>query len=42
MSEPLDPTFVASKPGRDAVAKEIEGKVLAWGQWVGECERKWE
>ncbi|CAM1502895.1 Fc.00g076710.m01.CDS01 [Cosmosporella sp. VM-42] len=42
LNEPLDPTFVASKPARDAVAKAIEGKVLAWGRWVGECERKWE
>lgn len=42
LNEPLDPKFVASKPGKEAVIKAIEGKVLAWGQWIGSCERRLE
>ncbi|KAL6871899.1 phosphatidylethanolamine-binding protein [Trichoderma novae-zelandiae] len=41
LNEPLDATFVASKPTRDRVAKEIDGKVIAWGRWTGQCERRW-
>jgi hypothetical protein len=42
LSEPLDETLVASKPTREQVAKAIDGKVIAWGRWTGQCERKWE
>lgn len=42
LNEPLDPEFVASKPSREAVAAKIEGRVVVWGRWVGQCERKWE
>lgn len=41
LSEPLDSAFVQSNPTREAVAQIIQGKVLAWGRWTGECERKW-
>jgi hypothetical protein len=41
LSEPLDGKLVASKPSRDQIAKAINGKVVAWGRWVGQCERKW-
>ncbi|KAH7001912.1 phosphatidylethanolamine-binding protein [Ilyonectria destructans] len=41
LNEPLDPEFVASKPSREAVAAKIEGRVVVWGRWVGQCERKW-
>ncbi|KAL7818480.1 phosphatidylethanolamine-binding protein [Trichoderma gracile] len=42
LKEPLNDNFVASKPTREQVAKEIDGKVIAWGRWTGQCERKWE
>ncbi|KAH7144017.1 phosphatidylethanolamine-binding protein [Dactylonectria macrodidyma] len=42
LSEPLDPEFVASKPRREAVAAKIDGRVVVWGRWMGQCERKWE
>ncbi|KAK5989093.1 hypothetical protein PT974_10591 [Cladobotryum mycophilum] len=40
LNEPLSPELIASKPSKEQVAKAIQGKVLAWGRWVGECERK--
>jgi hypothetical protein len=42
LNEPLDAEFVASKPTREAVGKKIEGRVVVWGRWMGQCERKWE
>ncbi|KAH6604247.1 hypothetical protein Trco_007693 [Trichoderma cornu-damae] len=41
LNEPLDSKLVASNPTREAIAKEINGKVIAWGRWTGQCERKW-
>lgn len=32
--------FAAAKPTRGELAKAIEGKVLAWGMWIGVFERK--
>lgn len=32
--------FAATKPTREELAKAIEGKVLAWGIWIGVFERK--
>ncbi|KPM36315.1 hypothetical protein AK830_g10242 [Neonectria ditissima] len=42
LNEPLDAEFVASKPTREAVAAKIEGRVVVWGRWMGQCERRWE
>lgn len=41
LSEPLDKTLIESKPSREQITEAIQGKVLAWGQWIGKCERKW-
>ncbi|KAH7313368.1 phosphatidylethanolamine-binding protein [Stachybotrys elegans] len=40
LKEPLDAAFVASRPSRAQLAVAVEGKVLAWGRWTGQCERK--
>ena len=32
--------FAAAKPTREELAQAIEGKVLAWGMWIGVFERK--
>lgn len=41
LSEKVDQKgFAAAKPTREELAKAIEGKVLAWGMWVGVFERK--
>ena len=32
--------FAAAKPTREELAKAIEGKILAWGMWIGVFERK--
>ena len=32
--------FAAAKPTREELAKAIEGKVVAWGVWIGVFERK--
>ncbi|KAM0303620.1 hypothetical protein ACHAPM_003189 [Fusarium culmorum] len=42
LSEPLDEKLVISKPNRDQVAEAIQGKVVVWGKWMGQCERRWE
>lgn len=42
LSEPLDRKFIASKPSRDQVAAAIEGKIIGWGKWMGQCERRWD
>ncbi|UKZ71403.1 uncharacterized protein TrAtP1_012362 [Trichoderma atroviride] len=41
LSEPLDEKLAASKPTREQLAKEIDGKILGWGRWIGQCERVW-
>ena len=33
-------SFAAAKATREELAKEIEGKVVGWGMWVGVFERK--
>ena len=41
LSEKVDQKdFAAAKPTREELATAIEGKVLAWGMWVGVFERK--
>ncbi|KAH7258181.1 hypothetical protein FSOLCH5_002525 [Fusarium solani] len=42
LSEPLDEKLVTSKPTREQVAEAINGKVVVWGRWMGQCERRWE
>lgn len=40
LSEKVDQNgFAAAKPTREELAKAIEGKVLAWGMWIGVFER---
>ncbi|KAF5661668.1 aspartic-type endopeptidase opsb [Fusarium heterosporum] len=41
LSEPMDEIFKQSKPSRDQVAQAIQGKVVVWGRWMGQCERRW-
>ena len=41
LSEKVDQKgFAAAKPTREELAQAIEGKVLAWGMWIGVFERK--
>lgn len=41
LSEKVDEKgFAAAKPTREELAKAIEGKILAWGMWIGVFERK--
>lgn len=44
LSEPLPKALLEAKPQptREQIAEEIEGKVLGWGLWAGQYERKWE
>ncbi|KAF5594813.1 aspartic-type endopeptidase opsb [Fusarium subglutinans] len=42
LNQPLDEKFKTSKPNRDQVAEAINGKVVVWGRWMGQCERRWE
>lgn len=44
LSEPLPKALLETKPQptREQIAEEIRGKVLGWGLWVGQYERKWE
>ena len=42
LSEPVDASKMSPLPTVEEMAKEIEGKVLGWGEWVGTYERKWE
>lgn len=42
LNESLDVSRMSALPTAEEVAKEIEGKVVQWGQWVGVYERKWE
>lgn len=41
LSEKVDHKgFAAAKPTREELAKAVEGKILAWGMWIGVFERK--
>lgn len=41
LSEELEShSFAMEKPTKEELAKAIEGKVIAWGLWVGTFERK--
>jgi phosphatidylethanolamine-binding protein (PEBP) family uncharacterized protein len=42
LSQPVDAANLSPLPTAEEMAKEIEGKVLGWGEWVGSYERKWE
>ncbi|KAJ5167770.1 uncharacterized protein N7482_003364 [Penicillium canariense] len=39
--EPIDATALSPLPTAEEVGKEIEGKVVGWGEWVGSYERQW-
>ena len=42
LSEKVDQKgFGLKKPTREELVKAIEGKVVAWGMWIGVFERKW-
>ncbi|KUI64960.1 hypothetical protein VM1G_00145 [Cytospora mali] len=44
LSEPLPKELLETKPQptREQITEAIQGKVLGWGLWVGQYERKWE
>ncbi|KAF7533477.1 hypothetical protein G7054_g7034 [Neopestalotiopsis clavispora] len=41
LSDTLDRQMLEAKATREQIAEAIQGKVVAWGQWVGSCERVW-
>lgn len=41
LKENLDVSKMSPVAKTAELAKEIEGKVLAWGEWIGVSERKW-
>lgn len=42
LSEPLPEALTKSKKAsRKDIGDAIEGKVLGWGSWMGQCERRW-
>jgi phosphatidylethanolamine-binding protein (PEBP) family uncharacterized protein len=41
LNEKLDTSRVSPVAKNFELAKEIEGKVLGWGEWIGVSERKW-
>ncbi|KAI4599723.1 hypothetical protein KJ359_001459 [Pestalotiopsis sp. 9143b] len=41
LSENLDQRMLEAKATREQIAEAIQGKVVAWGQWFGSCERTW-
>jgi phosphatidylethanolamine-binding protein (PEBP) family uncharacterized protein len=41
LKEKLDASKMSPAAKRAELAKEIEGKVLGWGEWMGVSERKW-
>lgn len=41
LGETLAKDLLESRPTREEVAEAVQGKVLAWGLWVGAYERKW-
>lgn len=42
LSEALPKELLQSRPTREKIAEAVQGKVLAWGLWVGAYERKWQ
>lgn len=42
LNETLPTELLETRPTREQIAKAVQGKVLAWGLWVGAYERKWE
>ncbi|OJJ42843.1 hypothetical protein ASPZODRAFT_28925 [Penicilliopsis zonata CBS 506.65] len=42
LGEPINRDKLSTVTTADEVAREIEGKVVGWGEWVGSFERKWE
>ncbi|MCJ1277845.1 hypothetical protein MMC21_005659 [Puttea exsequens] len=39
LDAPIDLEKVGEKGGKEEVVKEVEGKVMGWGSWVGRYER---
>lgn len=42
LNETLPKELLETRPTREKIAEAVQGKVLAWGLWVGAYERKWE
>jgi phosphatidylethanolamine-binding protein (PEBP) family uncharacterized protein len=42
LGEVLDERNLGEAPGKEVLGREIDGKVVGWGQWIGVFERKWE
>jgi phosphatidylethanolamine-binding protein (PEBP) family uncharacterized protein len=41
LTEPVDPGRLGLLPTVEEMAREIDGKVAGWGEWVGSYERHW-
>jgi hypothetical protein len=41
LKEKLDTSKMSPIAKNAELAKQIEGKVLGWGEWMGVSERKW-
>jgi phosphatidylethanolamine-binding protein (PEBP) family uncharacterized protein len=41
LQQPVDPKALSAVATKEELAREIEGKVVGWGSWVGVFERKW-
>lgn len=41
LNEALPKELLQGRPTREQIAEAVQGKVLAWGLWVGAYERKW-
>jgi len=41
LREPIDTTKMSVSPTKSELARGIVGKVIGWGAWVGNFERKW-
>ena len=39
LSEPIDTAKLSEMPSMEEVVREIDGKVLGWGEWIGVYER---
>jgi phosphatidylethanolamine-binding protein (PEBP) family uncharacterized protein len=42
LNAPLSREVLKTKVTKEKLAEEINGKVIAWGNWVAVAERKWE
>lgn len=42
LNEALPKELLQGRPTREQIAEAVQGKVLAWGLWVGAYERKWQ